>query len=106
MDSLGAITTSVTTHQAGVATVTATYEVKDVTVRHHRSTVRTVSKAFGSVQTNVRNGTTVLVLKPTAAALRTLRGRGSLDVAERVTVEATGLATASDVWHVHVRVTR
>jgi hypothetical protein len=103
VDKLGAIATSVTTLQTGAATVAATYEVEKVTLVLHRLRSRTVTQVFGSIQANVRKGTTLLVLRPTATALIALRERGFLDVVEHVSFRAAGTKMASQTWRVHDR---
>jgi len=103
VDRMGAIATAVTTLQPGVATVTASYEVKEITVVRHRLTSRTVTKVFDSVKASVRKGTTLLVLQPTAPALIALREHGVLDVVERVSFQATGTEMASQTWRVQDR---
>jgi hypothetical protein len=100
---MGAIATAVTTVQPGVATVTASYGVKETTVVRHRLTSRTVTKVFDSVNVSVRKGTTLLVLQPTAPALVALREHGVLDVVERVSFRATGTEMASQTWRVQDR---
>ena len=103
VDRMGAIATAVTTVQPGVATVTASYGVKETTVVRHRLTSRTVTKVFDTVKVSVRKGTTLLVLQPTAPALLDLRERGVLDVVERVSFRATGTEMASQTWRVQDR---
>jgi len=103
VDRMGAIATAVTTLQSGVATLTASYEVKETTVVRHRLTSRTVTKVFDSVKVSVRKGTTLLVLQPTAPALIALRKYGVLDVVERVSFRATGTEMASQTWRVQDR---
>jgi hypothetical protein len=86
-----------------VATVSATYEAREVTVVHHRSTSRKVTKVFGSIKASVRQGTTSLVLRPTAGALIALRKHGYLDLVEHVSFRTSGTKMASQTWRVHDR---
>ena len=102
IEAKGTIDTLILALQSGRIEAEATYEVTTVTrVKNSISKQRT-TKLYGSVEVVVRKGATTLVLRPTAAAERTLMTHGPLAVTERVRLTVAGGTAANQSLQLRV----